>query len=70
MNMQGGIFGVTQGLGAMARIFGPMIGNALFDIRAWLPYAVASSLVAVPMFGAWKLKQPEGESEVKGFAAE
>lgn len=69
-SMQGGIFGVTQGLGAMARIFGPMIGNALIDVRAWLPYALASALMAVPMFGAWRLRQPEGEAEVKGFAAE
>jgi MFS family permease len=58
-DMQGGIFGVTQSLGAFARILGPMVGNALFDIRHWLPYSLAGSLVLFPLMGAWRLKVPE-----------
>ncbi|HMS55941.1 MAG TPA: MFS transporter [Fimbriimonadaceae bacterium] len=60
-SMRGGVFGVTQGLGAMARILGPMIGNFLFDIRPYAPYMAAAGIVAIPMLGAWKIKEPEDE---------
>ncbi|MBX7131199.1 MAG: MFS transporter [Fimbriimonadaceae bacterium] len=57
-DMQGGIFGVTQALGAFARILGPMVGNALYDVRYWLPYTVAGSLVLFPLLGAFRMKSP------------
>ncbi|MFN8218886.1 MAG: MFS transporter [Fimbriimonadales bacterium] len=62
--MQGGVFGITQGLGAMARILGPMVGNYLFDVRHWAPYAMAASLTAVPMVGSWRLRQPQADVNV------
>jgi DHA1 family tetracycline resistance protein-like MFS transporter len=57
-HMQGGIFGVTQALGAMARTLGPLIGNSLFDVRHWLPYEFGACVVVVPMFAAWRIVDP------------
>lgn len=61
-DMQGGIFGVTQSLGSMARIAGPLIGNALYDVRYWAPYACAAGLMLLPALGAWKIREPEPSS--------
>ncbi len=52
--MQGGIFGVTQGLGSMARIIGPIAGNWMLGIHPVLPYAVAGVLMIIPLTLAWK----------------
>lgn len=54
-DMQGGIFGVTQALGAMARILGPLAGNALFDVRYWAPYALAAVIMLVPAIAAFRI---------------
>ncbi|MEZ5162376.1 MAG: hypothetical protein R2688_01235 [Fimbriimonadaceae bacterium] len=43
--MQGGVFGVTQSLGAFARILGPILANWMFQIQTWLPYIVAGVLM-------------------------
>jgi len=56
--IQGGIFGVTQSLGAVARILGPVIGNSLFDVRHWLPCAFGAGVVAVPLLASWTLSSP------------
>jgi len=61
--MQGGIFGVTQGLGAMARIIGPIAGNWMLKIHPVLPYAVAACLMLVPLALAWKF-EPQAEEQV------
>lgn len=55
-DMQGGIFGVTQSLGAMARILGPLCGNALFDVRPYLPYLVAGAVTLVPLGAAFRFR--------------
>lgn len=55
--MQGGVFGVTQALGALARILGPLLGNALFDVHAWLPYVVAGCLMLLPMGAAFIVRE-------------
>jgi DHA1 family tetracycline resistance protein-like MFS transporter len=57
--MQGGIFGVTQGLGAFARIISPLIANSLYDIRYFFPYLLAGVCILVPAIGAWFLKPAE-----------
>ena len=56
--MQGGTFGLTQALGALARILGPLAGNAFFDVRPWLPYALASLVMLIPLLGAWRVRDP------------
>jgi len=57
-DMQGGSFGLTQALGACARILGPMIGNQLFDLAFWAPYALAGLLVCVPAFLSRSIRLP------------
>ncbi|MBX3120135.1 MAG: MFS transporter [Fimbriimonadaceae bacterium] len=57
--MQGGIFGVTQSLGSVARIIAPVIGNALFSIAAWVPYAFAGGIMLIPAIGTLKIREPE-----------
>jgi len=47
--LAGGIFGITQSLGALARIFGPIIGNELYEHGHWIPYAVAAVMMLVPL---------------------
>lgn len=61
--MQGGIFGVTQSLGAFARILGPLVSNPLFDFRYWAPYALASFLMFIPMLGMWKISVSAGDHD-------
>lgn len=60
--MVGGVFGVTQALGAVSRILAPLISNELFDRRSWLPYAVAGCMIIVPLVGAFRLGSDQGES--------
>ncbi|MBI3462717.1 MAG: MFS transporter [Planctomycetes bacterium] len=43
---QGGILGVAQSVSSLARILGPMFGIPLLELRATLPYYVASALMA------------------------
>lgn len=45
----GGIFGITQSLGAIARIVGPILGNTMYAQSYWLPYAVAALMMLVPL---------------------
>jgi MFS family permease len=55
--MSGGVFGVTQSLGAMARVVAPVVGNALLDLRLWAPYVFAGALMLVPLGLAMRLKR-------------
>lgn len=57
-NIVGGIFGVTNALGALARIIGPMVGNVLYDIKPWAPYIFAGCVLIIPLIGAWFVRQP------------
>ena len=55
----GGIFGVTQSLGAIARILGPVLGNTLYEFEHWLPYAFAAVLMVVPLAMAQFIRRPK-----------
>ncbi|MBS1712955.1 MAG: MFS transporter [Armatimonadetes bacterium] len=55
----GGIFGVTQSLGAVARISGPIVGNALYETAPWLPYAFAGGAMLAPVVMSRLVRQPE-----------
>lgn len=61
--MVGGVFGVTQSLGAIARIIGPIVANSLFAVRPWIPYALAGVLMLVPLGAAWRLRPQTTEPE-------
>lgn len=49
--IQGGVFGVTQSIGAVARIAGPLTGSVLFDLRPSAPYLFAGALMLLPILG-------------------
>lgn len=57
--MQGSIFGVTQALGACARMIGPLISNSLFDVQPYLPYVVGAGIILFPAIAAWKVRSPD-----------
>lgn len=57
-DMQGGIFGVTLSLGALARFLGPLISNPLFEWRPYSPYLLGAVILVVPAALAWGLRQP------------
>ncbi len=62
--MQGGIFGVTQALGALARFLGPLVSNPLFTWKPYAPYLFGAAIILFPAFAAWKLKEPvEGPTQ-------
>ncbi|MEQ1823932.1 MAG: MFS transporter, partial [Fimbriimonadaceae bacterium] len=56
----GGIFGITQSLGAIARIVGPVFGNILYAQKPYLPYLVAGVMMLIPLVMAQRV--PRGES--------
>ncbi len=58
-DIQGGIFGVTQSLGSFARIIAPVIGNTLFTVAPWAPYAFAGTLMILPAAGTLFITEPE-----------
>lgn len=43
---QGGILGVAQSAGSLARIAGPLVGNTLFEVSSTLPFWSAAVLMA------------------------
>lgn len=55
-DMQGGIGGIIQSAGALARIFGPICGSLLFDLGPAWPYIVASLLMVWPTLAAMRYK--------------
>ncbi len=48
-SVQGGIFGITQSLGAFARIIGPLTAQIAYKIWYPLPYLIAAGLVMIPV---------------------
>ncbi len=61
-NMSGGIFGVTQSLGAIARIVGPLTAIPMLKFKFWLPYTFAAVLLLVPLIGMLLFKELEPEA--------
>jgi MFS family permease len=54
--LQGGIFGVTQALGATARLLAPLLANPLFSRNPTFPYVLAAVVVLFPAVAAWSLR--------------
>ncbi|MCE9558391.1 MAG: MFS transporter [Armatimonadetes bacterium] len=61
--MQGGIFGITQSLGAFARFLGPVVSGPLFRWQPSAPYILGAVITLIPAIAAWKLRQPAPFSE-------
>lgn len=52
-SIRGGIFGITQGLGALARTVGPVVGNTLYEKGHALPYWAAAGIILLPVALSW-----------------
>lgn len=57
-SMQGSIFGITQALGSLARIIGPLVSGPLFRTWPAAPYLLGAVLILGPAILAWWLKEP------------
>jgi multidrug resistance protein len=66
-SIQGGVFGITQSLGALARIIGPLIGQSALDRALWLPYVIAGGLCLVAVLMAWTVVRPAPAAEPAGL---
>jgi multidrug resistance protein len=58
MDRQGGVLGVAQSFGALARIFGPLVGNALLALGEAAPYAAAAAVIGIACVIARNWVQP------------
>lgn len=56
--LQGGMLGVGQSVGSLARIVGPVVAGAALDISMALPYLLGASVAALGTLGAIGLIQP------------
>lgn len=54
--LQGGVFGVTQALGALARLVGPLLSNPLFSQQPAYPYLLGGAIMLFPALAAWRIK--------------
>lgn len=62
-DMQGGVFGITQSLGAVARLIGPTVSNLAYVRAPYWPYLIGAAIYVFPAIGAWRLRQPEISDE-------
>ncbi len=68
--MQGSIFGVTQSVGALGRILGPLFGNALFVKDMAYPYFLAAGVMLFPAVIAFFVRMPDdGEQSESAIPA-
>jgi DHA1 family tetracycline resistance protein-like MFS transporter len=64
-HMQGEILGLGQSGLALARILGPWLGNALFDVTPETPYWVAAGVMLVTFLGAVWLRRTPAPSDIQ-----
>lgn len=65
--IQGGVFGITQSLGAMARLIGPILSTAAFAKAFYLPYLIGAFVYLFATVGSWFLRQPAAFREEQGL---
>ncbi|MBS1703567.1 MAG: MFS transporter [Armatimonadetes bacterium] len=56
--MQGSIMGLTQSLGSLARVIGPVFANFLFQMRPSYPYLYGAGLACIPAILSWAILKP------------
>jgi MFS transporter, DHA1 family, tetracycline resistance protein len=61
--MQGSILGLTQSLGSLARVVGPMFANFLFGVKPYYPYLWGGLLSLIPAVLAWTILKPMAKTE-------
>lgn len=57
---QGGVLGVGQSVGSLARVLGPIMAGALFDIRLAFPYMAGAALILLALLVSRGIAQPKG----------
>jgi DHA1 family tetracycline resistance protein-like MFS transporter len=57
-DMQGSIMGLTQSLGSLARVIGPIFANFLFQMRPSFPYLYGGLLACIPAVLSWVILKP------------
>lgn len=57
---QGGVLGVGQSVGSLARVLGPSMAGALFDVRLAFPYLAGAFLILLALLVSGRITQPEG----------
>ncbi len=57
---QGGVLGVGQSVGSFARVLGPSMAGALFDVRLAFPYMAGAALIVLALLVSRGIAQPEG----------
>ena len=57
-DMQGSIMGLTQSLGSLARVIGPVFANFLFQMRPSYPYLYGAGLACIPAVLSWAILKP------------
>jgi len=64
--MQGSIMGLTQSIGSLARVVGPVFANFLFQIKPSYPYLYGAGLACIPAVLSWVILKPvpSGSEEV------
>ena len=60
-NMQGSIFGITQSVGALGRVLGPLCGSTLYAKGHALPYFLAAAVMLVPAILAFRVQMPASD---------
>lgn len=56
--MQGSIMGLTQSLGSLARVVGPLFANFLFQMKPSYPYLYGAILACIPAALSWAILKP------------
>lgn len=59
---QGAILGLGQSVGSLARVLGPGMAGALFDVRLSLPYFAGAMLIVAATLLAGRVRQPGEQS--------
>jgi len=61
---QGGILGLNQSTASLARILGPLVGNAAFGVQHQLPYWISAGLMVLVVGMVMFLPAPPKEASV------
>ncbi len=59
---QGAVLGLGQSVGSLARVLGPAMAGALFDVRLALPYFAGAVLIVLATLLAGRVRQPEEQA--------
>ena len=57
-DMQGSIMGLTQSLGSLGRVIGPLFANFLFQMKPSYPYLYGGALACIPAVLSWVILKP------------